>query len=127
MRLFSYVALPTVDFERAFRFYSAVTAGRLRRNPHVPFPMAYFFNDDGTDVGHLFLLPGFSPAKDGELVYMEPADDLTETPNTIVAAGGTVTMSKTALGPGKGFWARFLDTEGNQLALHSSARSGDGA
>ena len=119
-RVFSYVALPALDFERAFAFYDAITGGLVRRNPNVPFPMAYFHEPDGRDVGHLFQLPPFKPSPDGAIVYMELADDLNETLRKVEAAGGTVTMPKTAIAPNRGFWALFVDTEGNRLALHSA-------
>lgn len=119
-KVFSYVAIPALEFERAFQFYSAVTGGRLRRNPHVPFPMAYFLDAEGRDVGHLFQLPNFRPSQDGAIVYMELANDLNETLVKITGSGGAALMPKTAIGPGKGYWALFLDTEGNRLALHSS-------
>lgn len=47
--------------------------------------------------------------------------DVDVTLAVIVDAGGTVTMPKAFLGPGKGSWARFLDPEGNQLALHAAS------
>jgi uncharacterized protein len=119
-KLFSYTAIPATDFERAFAFYSAVTEGGIQRNPQVPFPMAYFVDSAGRNVGHLFQLPGFAPSEDGVIVYMEPTHELDVALARIEAAGGTVRMKKTSLGPGKGHWALFLDSEGNRLALHSS-------
>ncbi|GAA4462399.1 VOC family protein [Nemorincola caseinilytica] len=117
-KLFSYTAIPCEDFERAFAFYNHITNGMLARNPHVPFPMAYFTDKDGNNVGHLFQLPPFRPAGDGAVVYMEPADIDTMLAQ-IEKAGGKTIMPKTPLGPGKGHWAVFLDSEGNKLALHT--------
>ena len=116
---FSYVAIPSEDFERAFKFYSDITDGLVSRNPNVPFPMAYFADEEGRNVGHLFQLPNFKPSSDGAIVYMELADDLNDTLARIEGAGGTVIMKKTLIAPGRGYWALFLDTEGNKLALHS--------
>jgi len=118
-KIFSYVAIPSDNFERAFKFYSEITGGLIRRNPNVPFPMAYFTDEDGKDVGHLFQLPNFKPSQDGTIVYLELAKDLNETLAKIESAGGKVIMPKTLIAPGKGYWALFLDTEGNKLALHS--------
>ncbi len=117
--MFTYVAIPADDFERAFQFYSAITDGLIEKNPHVPFPMAYFFNDEGDSIGHLFSLANFRPSADGTIVYFELAKDLSETIGKIESAGGTIVMPKTMIAPGKGYWALFLDTEGNKLALHS--------
>ena len=92
---------------------------RVRVNPAVPFPMAYFLGDDGRDVGHLFMLPGFRVSADGPIVYMEIDNDLSDTLRIIERNGGKVVLPKTLIAPGKGYWALFLDTEGNRLALHS--------
>jgi hypothetical protein len=118
-KTFSYVAIPATDFERAFKFYFEITGGLITKNLNVPFPMAYFYNADNKDSGHLFQLPNFKPSADGPIIYMELADDLNETLDKIKQSGGHVVMPKTQISPEKGFWALFTDTEGNKLALHS--------
>lgn len=45
-KVFSYVAIPTDDFDRAYQFYETITAGLIYRNVNVPFPMAYFVDED---------------------------------------------------------------------------------
>lgn len=129
-KTFSYVAIPCTDFERAFKFYFDITGGLIQKNPNVPFPMAYFTDKDYNYVGHLFQLEkmtpaggepvSFKPSGDGAIVYMELAADLNETLAKIEKAGGKVIMRKTLIAPGRGYWALFLDTEGNKLAVHSA-------
>lgn len=119
-KIFSYVAIPAIDFERAFKFYSEITDGLINRNPNVPFPMAYFVDEDNKDVGHLFQLPTFKPSVDGAIVYMELTNDLNDTLTKVEKGGGKIIMPKTLIAPTKGYWALFLDTEGNKLALHSN-------
>ncbi len=118
-KAYSYFALPAVNFDRAFAFYSNITDGLLVKNEFVPFPMAYFMDADKNNLGHLFQLPAFKPSADGAIVYMQWAEDLDETLAKIELAGGKVIMPKTMIAPGKGYWALFFDTEGNKLALHS--------
>lgn len=118
-KIFSYVAIPSDNFERALKFYSVITDGLISINPDVPFPMAYFSDEDGNYVGHLFQLPNFKPSADGVIVYMELAKDLNVTLKKITDAGGKIIMPKTMISPVRGYWALFLDTEGNKLALHS--------
>jgi predicted enzyme related to lactoylglutathione lyase len=118
-KIFNYVAIPCDDFERAFKFYSEITGGMIKENPNVPFPMAYFTDKEGKHIGHIFQLNTFKPSKDGPIVYMQLAKDLNETLDKIVKAGGNIIMPKTLLTPERGYWALFLDTEGNRLALHS--------
>ena len=116
---FSYVAIPADDFERAYTFYSIITGGLIARNENMPFPMAYFVDADHNNSGHLFQLPNFKPSGDGAIVYLKLADALDETLDKIKSAGGLVILPKTLIAPGKGYWALFLDSEGNKLALHS--------
>ena len=40
----------------------------------------------------------------------------------VTAAGGTVALPKTEIGPGWGFIAAFKDTEGNLLGFHQSPK-----
>lgn len=120
-RLFSYVAIPCADFSRAFDFYDKITRGKLVLQEEAPFPMAYFVDDDRHNIGHLFRQDGFLPSQDGPLVFLSMEDDINDTLLRIEAAGGQVVQPKTDLGPGKGHWALFLDTEGNRLALYGTA------
>lgn len=115
---FHYVAIPCENFDRAFAFYSAITNNRLQKNPNVPFPMAYFLGPNGEYTSHLFQLTNFLPSLQGPLVYFKLHDDLNETLALIEANGGKTILPKTLLAPGKGYWAIFLDCEGNRLALH---------
>jgi len=119
-KVFSYVAIPAENFDRAFNFYSAITDELLVKNENVPFPMAYFIDQEKNNTGHLFQLPNFKPSADGAIVYMELAKDLNETLAKITSSGGKIIMPKTLIAPGIGYWALFLDTEGNKLALHSA-------
>jgi predicted enzyme related to lactoylglutathione lyase len=116
---FNYVAIPCSDFTRALKFYDAIAGQWLKTNPFVPFPMAYFVNKKGENVGHLFQFPGFKPGQEGPLVYLNLADDLNTILEKIIPAGGQILMPKTIIAPGLGYWALFIDSEGNKLALHS--------
>jgi predicted enzyme related to lactoylglutathione lyase len=117
--IFTYVAIPADDFERAMKFYSEATRGQVQRNPNAPFPMAYFRDREGRNVGHLFHLPTFRPSQDGPIIYLDAAENLDEALARVERAGGRILMGKTPIAPGKGHWALFLDSEGNRLALHS--------
>jgi predicted enzyme related to lactoylglutathione lyase len=46
------------------------------------------------------------------------SDGIAETLARVPAAGGTVVLPKTEIGP-HGFIAHILDTEGNRIGLHS--------
>jgi uncharacterized protein len=116
---FHYVSIPCGDLARAIVFYHEVTTLELRVNPNVPFPMAYLVDADGNYPGHLFKMDGYAPGAAGPIVYLKIDEDLDDTLARVNAAGGHTLMPKRAIGPGKGYWALFIDSEGNRLALHS--------
>ncbi|NOT74922.1 MAG: VOC family protein [Cyclobacteriaceae bacterium] len=118
--IFSYVAIPSDNFERAFKFYFEITDGLIKRNLNIPFPMAYFVDKENNDVGHLFQLPNFKPSANGAIVYLKLTKVLNDTLAKIENAGGKIVMAKTQISPPKGYWALFHDPEGNKLALHSN-------
>jgi predicted enzyme related to lactoylglutathione lyase len=62
---------------------------------------------------------GGSPSTNGTLVYLNGGDDLSPMLGRVEEAGGTVVVPKTEIGNDFGFFAHFIDTEGNKVGLHS--------
>lgn len=111
--------IPAKNFERAKAFYEQV----LNIEMIMPFEgMKYaMFPADmqkGEIGGGLVEEDGYEPSQQGALVYLNGGDDLNVPLGKVEAAGGQIDMPKTSIGP-NGFMARFLDTEGNRVALHS--------
>jgi len=115
-----WVEIPAVDIQRAARFYGALLGKELE------------VTDDG--VRKTFTvpqedMPGFSlnqtkdfhPNKDGTLVYIDGGEDLSAMLSRVEPAGGKVVIPKTQMGadPSMGYYATFIDSEGNSLALYS--------
>ena len=63
--------------------------------------------------------PGCVPGQTGTLVYLNRGEDLNVMLQKIISAGGVFLVEKTPIAPEFGFFAIFLDTEGNKIALHS--------
>ena len=61
----------------------------------------------------------FLPARQGTLVYLNGGNDLTIVLTRVDDAGGKVLLEKTLITPEIGYYATFLDVEGNKVALHS--------
>ena len=62
---------------------------------------------------------GCKPGAEGSLVYLHSKSDLDGPLARVKAAGGKVAKPKTALPPGMGFFAHFVDSEGNRVGIHS--------
>jgi len=71
--------------------------------------------------GALSSAPGFEPSSTGVLVSLNTEDDLDKTLLRVTAAGGQITTKKTNLEvEGRGFFAVFIDSEGNKLGLYGN-------
>ena len=82
------------------------------------FAMSYFPTDSGIG-GAVVTGPGCVPSEVGPLVYLNAGEDLNNVLSKVNEAGGRVVMGKTFLGESAGYFALFIDSEGNRLALHS--------
>jgi uncharacterized protein len=116
-----WIEIPVQDFDRALAFYQAVFDLETSQT-----------QDDGvrrtatltnmTEAGRpgisLNQTTNFAPSDRGVLVYIDTGADLSTHLGRVAEAGGRVVEAKTAMGEA-GFYATFLDTEGNLLALYS--------
>ncbi len=62
---------------------------------------------------------GYNPSPDGVGIYLDGGDNLQTILDKVEKNGGKILVSKTAHADGNGFFALFLDTEGNKLGLNS--------
>jgi len=62
---------------------------------------------------------GGVPSQNGTMVYLNGGDDLAPLLARVAQAGGQVVVPKTEIGSDFGFFAHFVDTEGNKVGLHS--------
>ena len=63
--------------------------------------------------------PGLAASADGTVLYLNGGDDLQVSLNRVEGAGGHVLIPKTLISPEVGYFAQFLDTEGNRVGLYS--------
>ena len=82
------------------------------------YSMALFPADNGIG-GALVKGEGSIPGEIGTLVYLNAGKDLNTVLNKIQDAGGHIILEKTLISEESGYFALFIDTEGNKLALHS--------
>lgn len=117
--LISIVEIPTNDFSRAVKFYQSILTIKIEE-----------VDMDGTRMGvlpadenavNVVLVKGsdYKPTTDGAVVYLNAGTDLQPTLNKIEKNGGQVLVPKTEISPEMGYFALFVDTEGNKLGLHS--------
>lgn len=111
--------IPVTDFARAKTFYENVLGIVIDSMEMGPVTMGMLSTDQNAVGGAIVQGDGSSPARNGTLVYLNGGDDLAPMLARVEAAGGAVVVPKTEIGNNFGFFAHFIDTEGNKVGLHS--------
>ena len=106
------------DFARARRFYESVLGITIAPMVMGASTMGMLSTDPNA-VGGAIVQGEGAPSRDGTMVYLNGGDDLAPVLARVAPAGGTVLVPKTEIGNGFGFFAHFVDTEGNKVGLHS--------
>ena len=111
--------IPTTDFVRAKAFYETVLGRPIETMTMGPSTMGFLSTSPDTVGGAIVHGDGTAPSQSGTLVYLNGGDDLAVMLARVEPAGGMVAVPKTDIGSGFGFFAHFIDTEGNRVGLHS--------
>jgi uncharacterized protein len=117
--LISIVEIPTADFPRAVAFYQAILGIKIEAAEMEGIKMGLFPNNGEGVFVQLINGSDYKPSKDGTVVYLNGGDDLQKIAGKIEANGGQIVIPKTEIGPEMGFYAIFIDTEGNKVGLQS--------
>lgn len=107
------------DFNRAHRFYNQIMEYEMPTYSAHGYQMAYFPQGNGNVTGTIVHGPGRKPASGGTTIYLDASPSIDAMIQRIRTAGGQIIMDKTLINEEIGYMAVFLDTEGNQVALHS--------
>ena len=111
--------LPVTDFERAKLFYSMIYNYEMPDQMMGSIHMGFFLVEKGGIGGAIVQGEGYVPSQDGALVYLNGGKDLSVILDRVENAGGKVVLPKTKINDELGYFAIFLDCEGNKVALHS--------
>ena len=111
--------IPANNYDRAIQFYSTVLGAPLHKQEIQGTKMA-FLPMEGQGVGGAVCFgEGYTPSDAGALIYLNGGDDLAAPLARVGAAGGQVVVPKTKISEEIGYFAVFMDTEGNKMAFHS--------
>jgi uncharacterized protein len=105
--------IPVDEPDRAEKFYTTVFGWTIQRYPGAP----QYYGLAGTGEG----TPGIDGAlyqrgENSEVILTMSVDSIEESTETILAEGGKVVQDKTPI-PTMGYYATFLDTEGNTFGV----------
>lgn len=114
------IEIPSVDFNRAVKFYESVFNIRLILCDSDENEKMAFFHDF-THQPNISISWGsdFLPSKQGVLVHFT-VEDMEASLSLIENMGGKILRPKTKIeAENMGYFALFLDSEGNRLGLYS--------
>ncbi|RNC79649.1 MAG: VOC family protein [Balneola sp.] len=118
----SYISLfeiPATDISRAIEFYQAILDVSVEQMEIPGMEMGILPYENQTVHGVIIQGDGYQPSTDGVAIYLNAGDDLQVVLDKVEENGGSVIVPKTAHADESGFFALFLDSEGNRLGLNS--------
>lgn len=119
--LVAFFEIPATDFDRAIRFYEAVFNVQFTAMDCGHEKMAFFPEENGECPGAISWSSAISflPSENGVLVSLR-IPNMEAAIASIEKNGGKVIISKTKIeAESRGFFAVFIDCEGNRVGLYS--------
>ena len=117
--------IPVANMDRAVAFYNEVFQIEIAVHDMGELVMGWFpFAEDteakGASGSLVYHKESYTPSAEGTLVYFTSRKgDINNEIGRIENAGGKILQTKTQISEDHGYYALFLDTEGNRVALHS--------
>ncbi|TDY71810.1 hypothetical protein CLV96_0784 [Leptospira meyeri] len=117
--MISIVEIPVVNMARAIQFYQSILGVTIEMMTMGDTELGVLPAPEGTVSVVLVKGKEYSPAKNGVLIYFNPGENLQPALDKVEKNGGKILLNKTLISPEMGYYAFFLDSEGNKLGLHS--------
>jgi len=116
----SWFEIPASDFKRAKKFYSTIYDYDMPEMEMGPVLMGMLPHDQSGGIGGALCFgEGYEPSDKGAKVYLNGGSDLNTVLNRVEGGGGKVLLPKMMISEEHGYFAIFMDTEGNHISLHS--------
>lgn len=114
------IEIPAADFRRAVKFYENVLSIRLTVcDSCEEEKMAFFYDFTHQPNISISWAPDFRPSSEGVLIHLT-VEDIEASLALIEKEGGKIVRPKTKIdAESMGYFALFLDSEGNRLGLYS--------
>lgn len=114
--------IPVADLNRAKTFYEAIFGVEMTPPQEaMGITMVCFPWTPGSGKANGALAHGewYKPSMEGNIIYLNANPGIQPVLDRIQPAGGKILVDKTPLGEGMGYWAIFVDSEGNRMGLHA--------
>lgn len=118
----SYIAIfeiPATDINRAINFYEKILHLKIEKMEFPGMEMGLLPFENQMVTGVICKGDDYVPSSGGVTVYINAGNDLQIVLNKIESHGGQVIIPKTPHADESGYFAIFIDSEGNKMGLHS--------
>lgn len=115
----SWFEIPAINFDQSLQFYNYIYEIDMEIRKNGEYTMAFFPAEAGIG-GAIVSGPGSVPSEKGSLLYLNGGNDLNNMLTRVTEAGGRVILPKTLISKESGYFALFIDIEGNKMAFHSN-------
>lgn len=118
----SYISLfeiPATDISRASNFYEKILDISVEQMEIPGMELGVFPYEDQVVNAVIIKGEGYTPSPNGVTIYLNAGDNLQTVLDKIEPNGGKIILPKTAHADESGFFALFLDSEGNRIGLNS--------
>ena len=117
--------IPVTNLDRAIKFYSAVLGSDVRKLSDGKADYGLLPHDEGNASGCLCVRSDSGgvdnrPSANGPLIYLLVEGRLNDAVDAARKNGGKILRERQQIGE-HGFRAVIIDSEGNRIALHTSA------
>lgn len=115
----SIIEIPATDISRAIHFYKEILGVEIEKLEFQEMEMGLFPYQDQMVTGVIMKGEGYEPSAKGVTVYLNGGDNLQAILDKVEENSGEIIIPKTPHADESGFFAIFLDSEGNKIGLHS--------
>lgn len=118
----SYIAIfeiPATDMTRAIKFYEEILDLKIEKMEFPGMEMGLLPYESQMVTGVIVKGEDYVPSSSGVTIYIHGGDDLQVALNKVENNGGQIIIPKTPHADESGYFAIFIDSEGNKMGLHS--------
>ena len=111
--------IPATDISRAINFYKAILDINIEKMEFPEMQMGIFPYEGQMVTGVIMKAEGYTPSANGVTIYLNGGYNLQIILDKVEKNGGKILVPKSLHADESGYYAIFIDSEGNKMGLHS--------
>lgn len=115
----SIIEIPANNITRAIFFYEKILGLNIEKMEFPGLEMGLLPYENQMVTGVIMKGEEYEPSSKGITIYLNAGNDLQIVLDRVETNGGKILVPKTPHADEVGFFALFLDSEGNKMGLHS--------